>query len=102
MRSLAFKLTLAFLFVGVVGAVLVGLFVSIQMRRQFNQFLTNSFEATLVEQLQLYYAETGTWEGAGRVLMQAYQPGNRPIERPFESPWMVVDETGPGGDGGWS
>ncbi|MBE2224534.1 MAG: HAMP domain-containing protein, partial [Anaerolineae bacterium] len=94
MRSLAFKLTLAFLFVGVVGAVLVGVFVNFQTRRQFNQFLTNSFEATLVEQLQTYYTETGTWEGAGRVLMQAYQPGNRQMERPFESPWMVVDEHG--------
>lgn len=94
MRSLAFKLTLAFLFVGVIGAVLVSLFVGVQTRRQFDQFLSDSYENALVDRLVIYYEQQGSWRGANRVLMQLYRDddmsglGQRPL------PWLLVDENG--------
>jgi len=96
MRSLAFKLTLAFLFVGVIGAVLVAVFVGMQTRRQFDQFLSESYEDTLVERLVAYYEQNGSWQGANRILMQNYRDNNssdfEDRQRPL--PWIVVDETG--------
>lgn len=61
MRSLALKLTLAFLFVGVIGAVLVSLFVGVQTRQQFDRFLSDSYENALVDQLAIYYEQHGSW-----------------------------------------
>jgi len=94
MRSLALKLTLAFLFVGVIGAVLVSLFVGVQTRQQFDRFLSDSYENALVDQLAIYYEQHGSWQGANRVLMRLYRDGDKlPLEqRPL--PWIVVDETG--------
>ncbi|NHZ72160.1 MAG: hypothetical protein GWP17_03635, partial [Aquificales bacterium] len=94
MRSLAFKLTLAFLFVGVVGAVLVSVFVGIQTRRQFDRFLSDSYEEALVGRLVAYYEKNGSWQGVNRVLMQDIRAGNQAGfgERPL--PWIVVDENG--------
>ncbi len=92
MHSLSFKLTLAFLFVGVIGAILVGVVVNIQTRRQFDQFLADSYETALVEQLADFYAETGSWQDVNRALMQVYRAGNQQGERPL--PWIVVDTNG--------
>ena len=73
MRSLSFKLTLAFLFVGVIGAVLVAVFVGLQTRRQFDLFLSDSYEKALVDRLVTYYEQNGSWQGANRILMQVYR-----------------------------
>ena len=87
MRSLALKLTIAFLLVGVIGAVLVALFVGAQTRRQFDRFLSDSYEEAIIERLAAYYEQNGSWQGANRVLMQDYRPqGERPL------PWIIVDE----------
>ena len=94
MRSLSFKLTLAFLFVGVIGAVLVAVFVGLQTRRQFDQFLSDSYEAALVDRLVIYYEQNGSWQGANRVLMQLYRDGDLPRLEQRPLPWMIVDENG--------
>ena len=60
MRSLSLKLTLAFLFVGIIGAVLVAVFVGLQTRRQFDRFLSDNYEAALVDRLILYYEQNGS------------------------------------------
>jgi len=94
MRSLAFKLTLAFLFVGVIGAVLVSVFVGIQTRRQFDQFLSDSYENALVDRLVIYYEQNGSWQGANRALMQLYREDDLPRLEQRQLPWMIVDENG--------
>jgi signal transduction histidine kinase len=94
MRSLSLKLTLAFLFVGVIGAVLVAVFVGLQTRRQFDRFLSDNYEAALVDRLVIYYEQYGSWQGANRILMQVYRDEDAPRLEQRPLPWMVVDENG--------
>ncbi len=63
MRSLAFKLTLAFLLIGLTGAVLVAVIVRARTRSAFDQFLLNRDQQTLVENLVEYYQVNGSWAG---------------------------------------
>ena len=69
MRSLAFKLTLAFLVVGIAGALLVSL-ISIQRTRlEFDRFVSERRDNTAVADLLLgYYLENASWEGIGQWL----------------------------------
>jgi two-component system sensor histidine kinase BaeS len=94
MRSLALKLTLAFLFVGVIGAILVAVFVGVQTRQQFDQFLSESYETALVDRLAIYYEQNGSWQGANRVLMQVYRDEDKPRFEQRPLPWMIVNENG--------
>ena len=94
MRSLSLKLTLAFLFVGIIGAVLVAVFVGLQTRRQFDRFLSDNYEAALVDRLIIYYEQYGSWQGANRILMQVYRDEDAPRLEQRALPWMVVDENG--------
>lgn len=66
MHSLATKLTVAFLAVGLTGALLVALFVRWQTTRQFDRFMVALYGeeiAGLATGLQTYYHRTGSWEG---------------------------------------
>lgn len=63
MRSLAFKLTLAFLLVGLTGAVLEAVIVRYRTRSAFSQFILNREQQVLVENLLEYYRARGNWEG---------------------------------------
>jgi two-component system, OmpR family, sensor histidine kinase BaeS len=72
MRSLTLKLTLAFLLVSVVGAVLVALLVNWQTQREFDQLVYNLYQddlENLSSQLAAYHQENGNWEGIGAVLI---------------------------------
>jgi two-component system sensor histidine kinase BaeS len=68
MRSLTIKLTLAFLLVGLIGAILVALLVGIRTRSEFDRFLSERDQATLVKALGDYYADNGSWNGVGDML----------------------------------
>ncbi len=63
MRSLTLKLTLAFLFVGLIGALLVAAFVGVRTQREFDQFISDRYQQDLIEQLADYYQENGSWQG---------------------------------------
>jgi two-component system, OmpR family, sensor histidine kinase BaeS len=100
-RTLAFKLTLAFLFVGALGTVSVALFLARQTRSQFDQFLSDSYEESLVERLADYYAANGSWAGASPRLLNLARQGQGQgqgqghmgmMERPL--PWILADENG--------
>ena len=78
MRSLALKLTLAFLFVGVVGAVLVAFMVRYQTQRQFNQLVLDQNQQVLINNLTRFYAANGSWEGVESV----FRPASQNIESP--------------------
>lgn len=63
LRSLTLKLTLAFLCVGLIGALLVALFVSLRTRRAFDQFVADNNRASLITNLESYYKTNGSWNG---------------------------------------
>src|SRR5689334_1274518 len=68
MRSLTAKLTLAFLLVGLTGAILVALLVGQRTRSEFDRFLSERDQATLVQALGSYYTTHGGWDGVGQML----------------------------------
>lgn len=74
MRSLAVKLTLAFLFVGLIGAVLVAVIVRQRTQAEFDRFIQSRNGTALAERLADYYQDYGSWEGVERVL-RPDQPG---------------------------
>ena len=63
MRSLATKLTLAFLLVGVTGSVLVAVIVQRRTRLAFAEFILNREQQILVNNLVRYYQANGSWDG---------------------------------------
>jgi two-component system, OmpR family, sensor histidine kinase BaeS len=66
MRSLTAKLTLAFLLVGLTGAILVAVLVGQRTRSEFDRFLSERDQATLVQALSSYYAAQNSWFGVDR------------------------------------
>ncbi len=63
MRSLALKLTLAFLLVGLTGAVLVAVFLSYRTQRELDRLVLDQNQQTLITNLTRYYQANGSWRG---------------------------------------
>jgi two-component system sensor histidine kinase BaeS len=63
MRSLAVKLTLAFLLIGLTGAVLVAVILQLRTRTAFNTFVVTREEQNMVDTLTQYYVDHSGWEG---------------------------------------
>ena len=84
MRSLALKLTLAFLVVGLTGVVLVAVFAGLQTQREFDQFVLNRYQLDLVAELTNFYQVNGRWDGVEAFLLapprgqQPYRHGRGP------------------------
>ena len=92
MRSLRFKLILAFLIVGVAGAALVALFSAIATAGQFGRFILHQREQAMTEQLASYYEQHQGWEG-----LQAQLPERGPgMPRgwPRLGSFLLVDANG--------
>ncbi len=68
MKSLALKLTLAFLFVGLIGAILIALIVRQTTRNEFDRFMQNRDLSALANTLGAYHQFYGSWEGIDKVL----------------------------------
>jgi len=68
MRSLRLKLTLAFLVVGVIGVVLVALFVRQRTQHEFDRFVLTRFQQDLYDELSQYYQVNGGWEGINAII----------------------------------
>lgn len=66
--SLAGRLTLAFLLVGVLGVLLFALLVGQRTRSEFDRFLSDRDQAILIDALTDYYAEQGDWSAVRRAL----------------------------------
>lgn len=77
MRSIAVKLTLAFLLVGLIGAVLVAILVQQSTQSAFNQFILDQDQQALVSNLEQYYQTNGSWQGVSDYLQTQFpqQPG---------------------------
>ena len=71
MRSLTTKLTLAFLAVGLMGAILLAFFIDRSTQREFDQFVTNRDRYAFNEVLAEYYQGTGSWQGVAVVFVLA-------------------------------
>ena len=72
LRSLTLKLTLAFLIVGLTGALLVSLFTGLGTQRALTQFVSDRARTALATELTSYYAANGGWSGVGNVLEQVH------------------------------
>ncbi len=106
MRSITFKLILAFLVVSLVSVVLIALLARWQISREFNSFVFDQNSSDLVTFLTSYYASQGNWD---RVETQTLQvvgsiggvippEGHGPVPQLFtltDSSGMVV-VAGPG------
>ena len=70
MRSLKLKLTLAFLVIGLTGAVLVAVLVRQSTRSAFDQFVLDRNQQELANYLQQYYQMHGSWEDVAGYLRE--------------------------------
>ncbi|MEZ4770073.1 MAG: ATP-binding protein [Caldilineales bacterium] len=70
MRSLALKLTLAFLFVGLIGAVLVAVFVGLRTQSEFDQFINARYRQDMVQELADYYTQNGGWQDISAIALR--------------------------------
>ena len=78
LRSLAFKLTLAFLLVGLIGAVLMAFFLWQDTQRRFDKFVAARDRFSYVNILAQHYQANGSWDNIeaifGRGRFQALGP----------------------------
>lgn len=73
MRSIAIKLTLAFLLVGLTGAILFAGIVRFRTRRDFARLIMDQNQRVLVTNLTSFYQANGSWSGV-EDLLWASQP----------------------------
>ena len=90
MRSLGLKLTLAFLVVGVMGTILVALFVGRRTQDEFGQFVLERYRADVVTQLAAYYERNGSWDGIDAIVVRDFS-GHPGRWRPGWVPVTLVD-----------
>jgi signal transduction histidine kinase len=95
LRSLAVKLTLAFLLVGLTGSILVTVIIQQRTRAAFSNFIVNQEQQTLANNLVYYYQTNGSWAGVGNDIatLQVNPPpqpvGNRDFQREG-NPFILV------------
>ncbi|GAB4204202.1 MAG: ATP-binding protein [Roseiflexaceae bacterium] len=65
---MGWKLTLAFMLVGLLGAILVALLISQRTRSEFDRFRTERDRSVLVDALGTYYSTHGGWKDVGAML----------------------------------
>jgi two-component system sensor histidine kinase BaeS len=101
MRSLAIKLTLAFLLVGLTGSVLVALIVQQRTQSEFDQLIKNQNQENLVLYLGEYYETNGSWAGVETVFrsLQRFSatlpsPQEEPRFDPRRSLFILTDANG--------
>lgn len=78
MRSLAVKLTLAFLFVSLIGAILVGVIINRRTQSAFDRFMLNRYTANIAAQLAEYYEIHDSWIGVISLFRQGDDDGSSP------------------------
>ncbi|HRQ41201.1 MAG TPA: ATP-binding protein [Chloroflexota bacterium] len=88
MRSLVVKLTLAFVFVGVSGAVLVALVIGLRTRQEFSRFMENQSQQEVAAALADFYQQNGGWDNFYEGME------NNPAWRGLMAQVVVVDQTG--------
>jgi two-component system sensor histidine kinase BaeS len=94
MRSLTLKLTLAFLFVSIVGVALTAVVVRQQTQHQFGRFVLDRYQVDLLDDLATYYSQNGSWQGFNAIVFRG--PSRRPGMAPgvYLAPITLVDVDG--------
>ncbi len=85
-RSLALRLTLAFLLIAVIGTLVAALFFNQRTARQFDQFVYDRYSEDLLQQLETHYRNHGNWDEIGTVAVR----GRRPNEF-YPAPITLLD-----------
>jgi signal transduction histidine kinase len=75
-KSLSFKLTLAFLLVGLTGAVLAAVFVRYRTRQEFDRLVMDQNQQALVANLTRFYLNNGSWSGVERAFRDEIAAGD--------------------------
>lgn len=78
MRSLALKLTLAFLLVAVAAVALVGSIVTLRVRTAYDHWVVDQQAVRLAALLESYYETRGSWAGV-QTLLERMHAGNGQI-----------------------
>jgi signal transduction histidine kinase len=97
MRSIALKLTLAFLLVGLTGSLLVAVIFQQRTRAAFDEFIRDRDQQELVDNLVGYYQTNAGWEGVGEYLRGLiYRPQQKAEGGPgSHREWMRYSLVGP-------
>jgi signal transduction histidine kinase len=75
LRSLAFRLVLAFLFISLIGAVLVAVVARQGILAQFDQLRAENLQKEFTDRVTDFYTLTGAWQGVNQYLY----PQNAPL-----------------------
>jgi signal transduction histidine kinase len=70
MRSLTFKLVLAFLLTSIAGMALAAIFIRQSVTTEFDSYVIAQQRADFVDQVSAYYEQSGTWNGIDRWLRE--------------------------------
>lgn len=73
MRSLAFKLTLAFLLIGIIGVVVFAVLVGQRTQREFERYLSDRDQAVLMNALGEYFERNNGWLGVNEAMTNSPQ-----------------------------
>lgn len=93
MRSLSLKLVLSFLFVGLVGVVLMVLVTRWSTFNHFDSFLFDRGREGLISNIEEYYDANGDWDELQGVFPQLVQPQFAPQPGPRDrAPYTLVDQ----------
>src|SRR5262249_372966 len=69
-RSLTFKLVLAFLLTSIAGMALASIFIRRALTTEFDTYVTAEQRAAFVDDISAYYARAGSWDGLDRWLRE--------------------------------
>lgn len=99
MQTLAAKLTVAILIVGVISALLVGIITSFRIKQAFDEFLLRRARPNAEIALQNYYREHGNWDNIGqgsrRLPNIITDPNNLPLATVADAEGIIIYGGGP-------
>jgi signal transduction histidine kinase len=98
MRSIATKLILAFLCIGIISIAILFTTARSSTRPAFISFLSDQAEKELITQLSIYHFNNGSWDGVERIFLlkdDPKQPAFGPVpDRKKIVPFTLADENG--------
>ena len=102
MRSLSFKLVLAFLLTSIAGMALAAIFIRQSVTSEFDSYVITQQRGVFIDELSAYYERSGTWDGidgwlreqAARRLAEATPAAGEPRRPALRLRFVLTDSTG--------